>query len=165
MYKTNVSNAWLNSRAPDIRICKQTFKINMYIFHVRTRTLGRLGRGDGERRRWKRQNNSSRWYYTPSWSTVRATAWEAIERERMIWRCIQGDPSEQYIPPVDLGLGSYGSWWAATVATYFLGRMAGLTKSKSMVGFYSFVGSPCSRCARHNEAVTSCMVYRGHWKF
>ena len=30
---------------------------------------------------------------------------------------IQGHPSGWLQPPVDLGLGSSGSWWAATVAT------------------------------------------------
>ena len=30
---------------------------------------------------------------------------------------LQGDPSGRLQPPVDLDLGSSGSWWAATVAT------------------------------------------------
>ena len=30
---------------------------------------------------------------------------------------VQGDPSGWLQPPVDLGWGSYGSWWATIVAT------------------------------------------------
>ena len=45
---------------------------------------------------------------------------------------LQGDPSGWLQPPVDLGLGSCGSWWAAIVATdrlpYCPGKMVELSQ-------------------------------------
>ena len=43
-----------------------------------------------------------------------------------------------------IGFDSSGSCWAATVATYCPGRMAELSKSKSMGGFYRGDLSPCN---------------------
>ena len=41
----------------------------------------------------------------------------AMVKEGKIMVLLQGDPSGWLQPPVDLGLGSSGSWWAAIVAT------------------------------------------------
>ena len=45
---------------------------------------------------------------------------------------------------VDLDLGSSPSWWAATVATYYLSRMVEHPKSKSTEPSPPGYGSPCT---------------------
>ena len=59
---------------------------------------------------------------------------------QVAWTQVKGDTSGGLKPPADLALRCFGSWWAATAATYCPGRMTAHLKSKTG-GLND--GSPC----------------------